>query len=342
MFIVDVTDLCKYYRTYRKPEGLRAALGSLFRREMAEVRAVDGISFRIEAGEIVGFLGPNGAGKTTTLKVLSGLLHPTSGSVRVADHVPFRREPHFLRQIALVAGQKNQLWWDLPPIDSFVLNREIYEVPDAQFRVTLAELVDLLEIGDVLNVQVRRLSLGQRMKCELVAALLHRPRVLFLDEPTIGLDVVVQKRLRGFLQLYNARYGTTVLLTSHYMDDVEELCRRVMVINHGRLVFDGAMASLVERYATTKYITVVFGQPVDRAALATFGAVVAYDGGLTATLAVPRADHSRQAAALLNTYQVDDLDIRDPGLEEVIAQVFGAGATGVATPTPIPTSQAGR
>ena len=342
MSIVDVTDLCKYYRTYRKPEGLRAAVGSLFRREMAEVRAVDGISFRIEAGEIVGFLGPNGAGKTTTLKVLSGLLHPSSGGVRVASHVPFRREPRFLRQIALVAGQKNQLWWDLPPIDSFVLNREIYEVPDAQFRATLSELVDLLELGDVLNVQVRRLSLGQRMKCELVAALLHRPCVLFLDEPTIGLDVVVQKRLRGFLRLYNARYGTTVLLTSHYMDDVEELCRRVMVINHGQLVFDGAMASLVERFATTKYITVVFGQPVDRAVLATFGTVVAYDGGLAATLAMPRAQHSRQAAALLNTYQVDDLDIRDPGLEEVIAQVFGDGATGARTTTPVSATKAGR
>jgi len=262
--------------------------------------------------------------------------------VRVADHVPFRREPHFLRQIALVAGQKNQLWWDLPPIDSFVLNREIYEVPDAQFRATLSELVDLLEIGDVLNVQVRRLSLGQRMKCELVAALLHRPRVLFLDEPTIGLDVVVQKRLRGFLRLYNTRYGTTVLLTSHYMDDVEELCRRVMIVNHGQLVFDGAMASLVERFATMKYVTVVFGQPVDRAALATFGAVVAYDGGLAATLGVPRADHSRQAAALLNTYQVDDLDIRDPGLEEVIAQVFGEGATRAQTTTPVSATKAGR
>lgn len=342
MSIIDVTNLCQYYRTYRKPEGMRAALGGLFRREMTEVRAVDGITFRIEEGETVGFLGPNGAGKTTTLKVLSGLLHPTSGAVAVAGHVPSRREPHFLRQIALAAGQKNQLWWDLPPIDSFVLNREIYEVPEAQFRATLAELVDLLEIGDALNVQVRRLSLGQRMKCELVAALLHRPRVLFLDEPTIGLDVVVQKRLRGFLRLYNERYGTTILLTSHYMDDVEELCRRVMVINHGRLVFDGAMASLVEQFATTKYITAVFAQPIDRTDLERFGTIVAYEGGLTATLAVPRAGHSQQAAALLNTYQVDDLDIRDPGLEEVIAQVFGEGVAGAPSPSPLTTIKAGR
>ncbi len=321
--IIDVAHLCKYYRTYRKPEGLRAAIGGFFHREMTEVRAVDNISFSVEAGEMVGFLGPNGAGKTTTLKMLSGLLHPTGGSVRVLGSLPFRREAAFQRQIALVMGQKNGLWWDLPAMDSFVLNREIYEVPDARFRATLAELVELLELGDALGTPVRQLSLGQRMKCELVAALLHQPRVLFLDEPTIGLDVVVQKRIRDFFRLYNERYETTVLLTSHYMDDVEQLCRRVMVIDHGRLVFDGGLAELVDHHATTKYVTVVFGQPVARGELEAVGSVVSYEeGGLRATLSMPRETHSRGAAALLNTYQVDDLDIREPGLEEVIAQVF--------------------
>jgi len=334
MPIIDVANLRKSYRTYRKPEGLRAAFGGLFRREATEVRAVDDITFSLDAGEMVGFIGPNGAGKTTTLKMLSGLLHPTNGSLRVLGHVPFRREAAFQRQISLVMGQKNQLWWDLPPMDSFVLNREIYDVPDARFRATLAELIDLLDIGDVLDLQVRRLSLGQRMKCELVAALLHQPRVLFLDEPTIGLDVVVQKRIRDFFQLYNRRHDTTVLLTSHYMDDVEQLCRRVIVIDHGRIIFDGSLSLLVNRYADTKYVTAVFAQPVERGDLERYGGVVSYEGGLKATLAVSRATHSRQAAALLNAYRIDDLDIRDPGLEEVITRVFQDQSPGAATPIP--------
>jgi ABC-2 type transport system ATP-binding protein len=305
-----------------------AALRSLVHRARVEVQAVDRISFSVEAGEMVGFLGPNGAGKTTTLKILSGLLHPTSGSVQVLDHLPSRRETAFKRRIALVTGQKSQLWWDLPPMDTFVLNREIYEVADGQFRATLEELVDLLGIGDEMHRQVRQLSLGQRMRCELVAALLHRPQVLFLDEPTIGLDVVVQKRIREFFHLYNRRYGTTVLLTSHYMDDVEMLCPRVMVINQGRLIFDGAVSRLIERHAPTKYISVVFTVPVPRGELEEFGSVVSYEDGLSATLAVPRAGHSQQAAALLGRYPVDDLDVRDPGLEEVIAGLFQAPDAG--------------
>jgi ABC-2 type transport system ATP-binding protein len=339
--IIDVTNLRKSYRTYRKPEGLRAAFGGLFRREATDTWAVDDITFSLDVGEMVGFIGPNGAGKTTTLKTLSGLLHPTSGAVRVLGHVPFRREAAFQRQISLVMGQKNQLWWDLPPMDSFALNRALYDVPDARFRATLSELVALLEIGDVLDVQVRRLSLGQRMKCELVAALLHGPRVLFLDEPTIGLDVVVQKRIRDFFRLYNTRHDTTVLLTSHYMDDVEQLCRRVVVIDRGRLIFDGSLSSLVDRYAATKYVTVVFGQVVERGDLEAYGGVVSYEDGLKATLEVPRETHSRQAAALLNAYRVDDLDIRDPGLEEIIARVFqeqgpSIDATEGASGLPIP------
>ncbi|HVA92006.1 MAG TPA: ATP-binding cassette domain-containing protein [Chloroflexota bacterium] len=329
MPIISVVDLRKSYKTYRKPEGLGAALRAVVHRVPVEVTAVAGISFSVEAGEMVGFLGPNGAGKTTTLKMLSGLLHPTSGVVRVLDHAPFRRDAAFQRQIALVTGQKSQLWWDLPPMDTFVLNREIYDVPDPQFRATLTELIDLLGIGEELHRAVRQLSLGQRMRCELVAALLHRPRVLFLDEPTIGLDIVVQKRIREFFQLYNRRYETTVLLTSHYMDDVEMLCPRVMVINQGRLIFDGAISQLIERHAATKYVTIVFSSPVARPELEAFGAVISYEDGLSATLAIPRATHSLQAAALLNRYQIDDLDVRDPGLEDIIGDLFqSAGGDG--------------
>jgi len=327
--IITVTDLCKQYQTYRKPEGLGAAIRGLVRREAVIVPAVSHVSFRVEPGEMVAFLGPNGAGKTTTLKMLSGLLHPTSGAISVADHVPFRRAPALLRQIALVAGQKSQLWPDLPPMDSFALNREIYDVPDAQFRATLRDLVDLLDLADVLQMQVRRLSLGQRMRCELAAALLHRPRILFLDEPTLGLDVVVQRRVRDFLRDHNARYGTTVLLTSHDMDDVEAVCPRVLVINGGQLVFDGAMAALIARMATRKYLTVVFDRPVAIAELAAFGTVVWSDNNLSVTLAVPRANHARHAAALLNQYPVAELDIRDPDLDEIIARVYADGAGGV-------------
>jgi ABC-2 type transport system ATP-binding protein len=325
--VINVVDLRKSYRTYRKAEGLGGALRALIHRVPVEVPAVAGISFSVEPGEMVGFLGPNGAGKTTTLKILSGLLHPSGGSVRVLDHAPYRRDAAFLRQIALVTGQKSQLWWDLPPMDTFVLNREIYDVPDPQFRATLTELVDLLGIGEEMHRPVRQLSLGQRMRCELVAALLHRPRVLFLDEPTIGLDIVVQKRIRDFFLHYNRRYETTVLLTSHYMDDVETLCPRVMVINQGNLVFDGAVTDLIERHAATKYVGIVFTSPVPRQELETFGKVIAYEDGLSATLAIPRAVHSRQAAALLNRYQIDDLDVRDPGLEDIIGGLFESPTT---------------
>ncbi len=334
MPIIDVADLSKHYRAYRKPEGLKAALTGLFHREYDAVKAVDSVSFKIDHGEMVGFLGPNGAGKTTTLKMLSGLLHPTGGTVRVLGFEPFKREAAYQRQISLVMGQKNQLWQDLPAMDSFVLNREIYDVPDKEFRAILGELVDLLAIGDEIRTPVRQLSLGQRMKCELVAALLHQPRVLFLDEPTIGLDVVVQARIRDFFQRYNERNETTVLLTSHDMDDVEQLCRRVIVIDHGALLYDGSLSRLVERYAGTKQLTLVFGQPVPRDELARFGEVSSYeDEGLRSTLSVPRAQHSRIAAALLDAYEVEDLDIREPGLDDVIARVFAGRAT-AATPTP--------
>lgn len=250
MPIISARNLTKQYHIYKKEEGLAGAVKSFFKRTYETKTAVEKISFDIEQGELIGFIGPNGAGKTTTLKMLSGLLYPTSGSVSVLDHTPFQRKPAFLKQISLVMGQKNQLWWDLPPMDTFLLNKEIYEIPDKAFTQRVEELSDLLDVKDILHVQVRKLSLGQRMKCELMAALLHQPKILFLDEPTIGLDVVVQHKLRNFIKEYNKKYNATILLTSHYMRDVKQLCDRVIVINFGRIIYDGNLDRLMEKYAT--------------------------------------------------------------------------------------------
>src|SRR3989338_9575080 len=236
MAVIKVDKLCKYYQVHQKEPGLTGSLKSLFARKYYDVKAVDDISFEIEEGELIGFIGPNGAGKTTTLKTLSGLLYPTSGEVSVLGYTPWKRQPEFQKQFALVMGQKNQLWWDLPAIESFILNKEIYEVPAEKYQKTLDELVDLLEVRDILKIQVRKLSLGQRMKMELIAALIHSPKILFLDEPTIGLDVVMQKKMRDFIKEYNRRFKATIILTSHYMDDVKELCERVIIIDHGKLL----------------------------------------------------------------------------------------------------------
>src|SRR3972149_2641479 len=262
MAVIEVKNLRKYYKVHQKEPGLSGSIRSLFHRKYYDVKAVDNVSFEIGEGELIGFIGPNGAGKTTTLKVLSGLLYPTSGTVSVLGFTPWDRKPEFQKQFSLVMGQKNQLWWDLPAMESFILNKEIYEVPDAQFKQTLDELVELLEVKDFLKVQVRKLSLGQRMKMELIAALIHSPRILFLDEPTIGLDVVMQKKMRDFIKEYNQRFNSTIILTSHYMDDVKELCERVIIIDKGRLLFDGALAEIIKKYADHKLITVVFGEEV--------------------------------------------------------------------------------
>ncbi|PIV01525.1 ABC transporter, partial [Candidatus Shapirobacteria bacterium CG03_land_8_20_14_0_80_39_12] len=261
--IINVINLKKYYQVHKKEPGLSGSIKSLFHRKYEEVKAVDNISFNIEEGELVGFIGPNGAGKTTTLKCLSGLLYPTGGSVSVLGFDPWKRKNEFLKQISLVMGQKNQLWWDLPAMETFILNKEIYEIPKPQYEETLNELVELLEVKDVLKVQVRKLSLGQRMKCELIAALLHSPKVLFLDEPTIGLDVVSQKKMRDFIKEYNHRKKSTIILTSHYMDDVKELCKRVVIINKGKLIFDGNLSEITEKYADHKIISVIFSKNVD-------------------------------------------------------------------------------
>lgn len=303
---------------------MRAAIGSLIHRKTRAVRAVHAISFEIKPGEIVGFLGPNGAGKTTTLKMLSGLVYPTSGEARVLGHIPARRERDFLSGITLVMGNRSQLQWDLPALDSFELNRAIYRLRRDDFMAIRDEMIELLEVADVVRKPVRNLSLGERMKVEMVGSLLHRPRVLFLDEPTIGLDVTMQKRVRSFIAEYNRRYGATVLLTSHYMADVVALCRRVIVIHHGRVLFDGDLTALADRFAAYKTINVTLANasvPLD-----SYGEVMERDG-YRVKLRVARADVSRIAARLLSEQQVTDLTIEEPPIEDVIELVFAQKAT---------------
>src|SRR5258706_10111411 len=253
---IEVTGLTKTFRTYKKQPGFRGAVSGLFRRKYEQTVAVKDVSFKVEPGELVGFLGPNGAGKTTTLKMLAGLLYPTSGSARVLGYLPWERDDGYRRQFALLLGQKNQLWWDLPARESFELNAKIYGVPRASFERTVGEMTELLVVKDKLNVMVRELSLGERMKMELIAALLHQPKVLFLDEPTIGLDVISQKTVREFLREYNAKQKTTILLTSHYMADIQELCRRVIIIDHGAIFFDGLLSEVIDRFADFKLVTI--------------------------------------------------------------------------------------
>lgn len=319
--VISVSNLSKYYQVHQKEAGFLGSIKALVKRNYYDAKAVDGISFSIEEGELIGFIGPNGAGKTTTLKCLSGLLYPTSGTVDVLGFTPFERKHKFLKQISLVMGQKNQLWWDLPASDSFLLNKEIYEISDADFKKTLDELTDLLEVREVLDVQVRKLSLGQRMKCELIAALIHKPRVLFLDEPTIGLDVVMQQKLRDFVKEYNKQYNATILLTSHYMKDVEQLCKRVIVIDHGRVLYDGSLANIVKKYAKHKLISVVFSELVEKEKLEQLGSVEEFQGRKV-VISVPRLASSSVAAKLLEHFPVDDLNIEEPNIEDIIADVF--------------------
>jgi len=319
--MISVADLHKHYQVHRRPPGLKAALRSVLHRSYTTVRAVDGITFEIRPGERVGFLGPNGAGKTTTLKVLSGLLHPTSGEVLVDGHVPRRREHAFLKKIMLVTGQKQQLLWDLPPAETLELNRAIYDVPVAEFRETMAELTELLELGDLITKPTRQLSLGERMKCELAAALIHRPRVLFMDEPTIGLDVSMQAAIRGFIKRYNERQGATILLTSHYMDDVAALCPRVIVIDKGKLSYDGGLEALVRRVRPEKRVVLHLDRPVEAATLAQLGRVVTHDTA-EAVLQVTQAAVNATVTKALATLPVRDLTVENAPLEEVMSELF--------------------
>jgi ABC-2 type transport system ATP-binding protein len=327
--IIQVSQLTKHYEVHKREAGVLSALASVFHRRYEIRKAVEGLSFAIMQGERVGFLGPNGAGKTTTLKMLSGLLHPTSGEVEVAGHVPQRRQTAFLQQITLVMGQKQQLLWDLPPADTFQLNRAVYGVPPRQYEETLAELSRLLDIGEVMRAPTRQLSLGERMKCELAAALLHRPRVLFLDEPTIGLDVSMQETLRRFVREYNDRFGATVLLTSHYMDDVAALCPRVIVIDQGRLRYDGDLQALARSIRPDKRVTMRLSQEVAdlRQELAQVGEVVSCEGA-QAVLQLPQARLRDGVAHLLGRLPIIDLTVEDPPLEEVMRDLFAGTLSG--------------
>ncbi len=316
---VHVDGLLKVFDVPEREAGLRASAKSLVRRRTREVKAVAGVSFDIAPGEVVGFLGPNGAGKTTTLKMLSGLLYPSGGEARVLGHVPSKRERDFLRRITLVMGNRNQLQWDLPALDSYDLNRAIYRLAREDFLATRDELIELLDVGDLVRKPVRQLSLGERMKVEVVGSLLHRPQVLFLDEPTIGLDVTMQKRIRAFVAGYNRRFGATVLLTSHYMADVEALCQRVIVIHHGQILFDGRLAELAQTFTAHKTIEVALANGV--ADLSAYGEITHRDGDVV-TLRVPKVETARVTARLLAEQEVLDLNVEDPPIEDVIELVF--------------------
>ena len=317
--VVHVSELTKVFKVPERDPGLRAAAKALVRRKTRDVHAVEAISFDIEPGEVVGFLGPNGAGKTTTLKMLAGLLYPTSGEARVLGHIPSRREKDYLRRMTMVMGNRNQLQWDIPALDSFELYRAIYRLRREDYLAMRDELVELLDVGDLVRKPVRNLSLGERMKVEIVGSLLHRPQVLFLDEPTIGLDVTMQKRIRTFVAEYNQRHGATVLLTSHYMADVEALCKRVIVIHHGQILFDGALNSLANEFAAYKTIGVLLED--GNAELDGYGEVISREGD-RAILRVPKAETSRVAARLLSEREVLDLTIEEPPIEDVIEMVF--------------------
>ncbi len=320
MSIIEIKQLAKSYRVYQKKEGLLAALRGLVSREYRDVEAVRGIDLNVEQGEFVAFLGPNGAGKTTTLKLLSGVISPTSGEATVLGHTPWKRENAYRERFALVMGQKNQLWWDLPAQESFRLHQQIYRIDAKKFQAAVDELTDLLSINDLLSQPVRELSLGERMKMELTAALLHSPDVLFLDEPTIGLDVVAQHNIQRFLKYYQEQRGITVLLTSHYMKDVAALCRRVVIIANGLIHYDGSLAGIIDRFSGHKVLTLQFAKDMP-SSFESFGELLECVPP-KAKLRVARAEVSPTLSHLLDAYTIDDIVVEDPPLEELIADVF--------------------
>ncbi|TVP69152.1 MAG: ATP-binding cassette domain-containing protein [Leptolyngbya sp. LCM1.Bin17] len=324
MPIIQVDQLSKRYPVALKETGLGGTLRHFFRRQYRLVEAVRQVSFQIEPGEVVGFLGPNGAGKTTTLKMLTGLIHPSAGTVQVIGCMPFRREPDFLRNITLVMGQKQQLLWDLPALDSLRINGAIYGLSDKEFRYRVDELTEMLDLAGKLTQPVRKLSLGERMKAEMLAALLHRPQVLFLDEPTLGLDVNAQVAVRNFLRDYNQRYQATILLTSHYMADITALCRRVLLIHQGLLIYDGGLEGLLDRFAPYREVTIELADLVNPDALSRYGELEVVDG-CTARLIVRRDALTQTVSRILSDLDVQDLTVSDPPVEEVIGRVFQAG-----------------
>ena len=324
MALIELHNLQKTYRVYQKKEGLRASIKGLFKRTHKEVQAVKGINLKVEQGEFVAFLGPNGAGKTTTLKLLSGVIHPTSGTASVMGYTPWERENDYRRRFALVMGQKNQLWWDLPAQESFRLHQQIYGIDTQQFQNRLDELSDLLGLRKLLSQPVRELSLGERMKMELTAALLHSPEVLFLDEPTIGLDVVAQHNIQQFLKYYQEKRKITILLTSHYMKDVAALCKRVVIIADGRIQYDGSLAGIIDETTNRKLVTLQFANPITDSLLGSlkhFGDIVRQEAPRV-TLEVTRDDVPSMLTAILDAHDIDDLIVEEPPLEDVIADVF--------------------
>jgi ABC-2 type transport system ATP-binding protein len=321
MSTIEVKNLSKYYEYFKKRPGLGGAILDLFRHQKLYKEAVKNISFTVNEGEMVGFLGPNGAGKTTTLKMLSGILYPSSGEASVLGFTPWRRQKEYQKQFALVMGQKTQLWWDLPAYESLVLNKEIYEIRDQDFKDRLSELIDLLDVKDLLNVQTRKLSLGERMKFELIASLIHGPKALFLDEPTIGLDVVSQQKMREFIKKYNEEKKTTIILTSHYMEDVEALCKRVIIINKGVIVQDGDLLKLREKYVDHKVLKITFKNPVDRRDLEKFGAVREHDK-FRVVLDVANEKVKISASEILAALPVDDILIDEVPVEEIIRKIY--------------------
>ncbi|ACK69731.1 ABC transporter related [Gloeothece citriformis PCC 7424] len=328
MTIVVVENLSKVYPVAIKQPGLKGTLTHFFRRQYREVKAVQDVSFTIDTGEMVGFLGPNGAGKTTTLKMLTGLIHPSRGQVRVAGYVPFRRQSQFLQKTSLVMGQKQQLLWDLPALDSLKINAAVYNIPDKIFQQRLGELSEMLSLGAKLTQPVRKLSLGERMKAELLAALLHHPKVLFLDEPTLGLDVNAQAAVREFLREYNERYQATILLTSHYMADITALCKRVLLIHQGQLMYDGSLDELLERFAPCREVKVELAHPVPEIELTKFAEIEGIEGQEVRFL-VPREKLTTTIADILAQLEVLDLSVSEPPVEDVIARLFSTGVVGV-------------
>lgn len=324
MSIIAVENLSKIYPVAIKQPGLKGTLNHFFNRTYREIKAVDKVSFQIQPGEMVGFLGANGAGKTTTLKMLTGLIHPSSGVVKVADYVPFKRQAKFLTKISLVMGQKQQLLWDLPALDSLRINAAIYQIPEKIFQQRLNELTEMLSLQSKLTQPVRKLSLGERMKAELLAALLHHPQVLFLDEPTLGLDVNAQVAVRQFLQQYNERYDATVIITSHYMADITALCDRVMLIHQGSLIYDGSLDGLLERFAPCRQVTVELSQTIPRDKLAQYGDIEAMEGQQVKFF-VAREDLTATISRILAQLPVSDLSVNDPPIEEVIGRLFATG-----------------
>lgn len=318
-----VKDLVKDFEITVRSGGIAGSLKSFVHPTKKKVRALKGVTFDIHEGELVGLIGPNGAGKTTTLKILSGLLHPTDGLVHVGGFIPWERKYAYLESIALVMGQKNQLWWDLPAVDTFELNKAIYSISDSRYRTTMSELVEVLEVSDLLQTPVRKLSLGQRMRLELVASLLHRPKTLFLDEPTIGLDVVAQQKVRDFVRDYNRKHNVTIILTSHNMNDVADLAKRVIVITHGEIIFDGNLTELVNKFAKDKIIKVLFSSDVNYKRLGEIGTVVSVEMPRV-VISIPRSVAAVAAAEILQNFPVSDLTIEEESIEEVIRKVFSA------------------